>query len=310
VLFLTIMATGEQFPLDGSNQLHEALRSIPVYKELEFDTHSTSGEHALKEVGAWGEYISNIGRQADYLEPNGLQDTDAAWQHYTQDGPGRFYRAYIVPGDPMVAGMTVTPRDKNYFSVDSAYSIDQRGITASAYHAIVVQKFFDEFGGYMHHLSTNNLTIPTAILTREHGLARAVMDFGLVHDKKFIIPMPGLAPLPKQKVTEEYVEKTREQIEENEVTGVFMHNWVQANDNGGEREVDLAEYYRRGQLVGSLAAFETFTSRGSHPKHALKDAKGKDVRFFDLGLGDIARHVLALRALARTSQKTAKLILG
>lgn len=304
------MATGEQFPFDGSNQLHEALRSIPVYRELEFDTHTTSGENALNEVGAWSEYISKIGRQAVYLQPNGLEDTDAAWQHYTKDGPGRFYRAYMVPGDPMVAGITLTPRDKSYFSVDSAYSIDQRGITSSAYHALLIRKFFDEFGGYTPSLSTDNLTIPTAILNTEHGLARAVMDFGLAHDKKFIIPMPGLSPLTKEKVTKEHAEETRDQIEDNEVTGTFTYNQIQAKGNSGDLEVNLTEYYRRGQFVGSLTTYKAETRLDAVTGHSLMDARGEHLQFFEGAGGDIARHVVALRALAKNSEKAAKLILG
>ncbi len=300
------MATEEAFAFSGSDprEIHGALKEIPLYNNLEFNTHSTSQEHALKESGAWREYEYRLG-----LQGKELSVTEDPFGHYLQMGPGRFYRAYMVPGDPMVAGLTMTPNEQGGYTVDSTYSIDQSGITASAFHQIITTGIFDEFGGYLR-TRAHNLLIPKATIIKDNGLARAVMDFGLGNGDNFVIPMPGIAPLPKPGISEEEIEETRDKLAEHEITGVFEHDWAVENETGGTTEESLAEYYRRGQFVGSLAtSMIGGLGQEKRMKRELSDDEGAEVRYVDLRIEGAARHVIALKALAKNSPKAAELIL-
>lgn len=293
-----------EFPVKGrdANPLSGSLSYIPLYDQLEFDTHDTFQEHALKESSSWAEFSRNL----EAAEGKALTEEDP-FSYYLQQGPGRFYRAYLVPGDPMVAGMTIRPNEQNGYGIDQTYSISQKGVAAAAYHRMLTRKFFNEFAGMPPLNRTTNLTVPTDTLTGDHALARAIMDYGLVMDDNLVVPMPGIAPYCKSDMTDEEIDTVRTLFEENKMTGVFEHNWMGQNQHGRERQEIQTEYYRRGQYVGALTIP---IAAKSASEIELSDAEGGTINYFNMGYSDTAQHVRVLRTLARHDGEIAKLILS
>lgn len=299
--------SGGEFPLQGAQpqELDSMLRQIPLQEGLEFNTHNTFGEHGLKEKATFDEFCRHLKAQGDVLPP-----VEDPFSYYLQSGPGRFYRAYLLPGDPMVAGMTITPNEQNGYTVDNTYSINQRLITAAAYYKMLSRNFFDEFGGTPPLGRTSNLTIPTETLQREHGLARAVLDFGLIYGDRFVMPMPGIAPFPMEDKGEEEKQRVRDVIKDRSVTGIFPHN-----SDEGEVGVTTSEYYRRGRHVGTMVV-RSIPVEGSYtPKRVteVRTAGGEEVTLrheYEFSRDDTAKHAHVLKKLAITDHEVAELILS
>jgi hypothetical protein len=290
------MTKGEVFPFNGNNpqELHGALKGIPIYDELNFDTHSTSGEHALKEEGTWYEYRKRIEAQG-----SDFSSVEDPFSYYLQQGPGKFYRAFMVPGDPLVAGMTITPNEQGGYTMDSCYGVALQAIAASAFSRILTRKLIQED---LLMYKASNLTIPKHLLVNR-GLARAVMELGIVSGDDLVIPTPGKLALCKPGVTEEELKEVRDKWAQEEVTGVFEYDQSFLGDRDMTIEQEQAEYYRRGNYIGRL------TTRGNDvdrpiDRQTLTDAEGNDVRFrfSGYGLSGAVQHVLALKDLAMHSQ--------
>ena len=299
--------SGSEFPIQGTQpqELDSMLRQIPLQEGLEFNTHNTFGEHGLKEKATFEEFCRHIKDRGEVLPP-----VEDAFSYYLQNGPGRFYRAYLLPGDPMVAGMTIAPNTFGGYAVDNTYSIDQRLITAAAFHKMLNRNFFEDFGGTPPLGRTSNLTIPAETLQREHGLGRAVMDFGLLYEDRFVMPMPGVAPFPKEDISEAEKQQVRDVIKERNVTGILPYN----SDEGGIG-ITTSEYYRKGRHVGTMVVRHTPVegSFRSKSETEVRTVDGEEVTLrweYEQIRDDTAKHVHVLKKLALADNEVAELILG
>jgi hypothetical protein len=292
------------YPLPSEPRtLDASIQTIPI-PDLSFDTHSTSQEHATKEYGSFQEF-------QHYLKELGINlpsNIEEPFDHYLLVGPGRFYRAYGQPGDPMVAGLAMSP-DKNGYRVDAAYSIGQNEIAAAAYRKILTRKFFGEFCGNPMINRTSHLKMPAKILTDDMGLARAVYEFGLVQGADFVIPMPGLVPFPYENMSYEGQKQARELIKERGVTGILPYS-VEDESSWSCTE----EFYKNGVFVGSV--IETKEGLGS-PRSSSFEAWNSDGRSVELqfvetdpGTENTVRRVSFLKTVAESDHSLASVILS
>lgn len=233
--------TGESPRYESFSQpLDPTLLSIHL-KDIDLDTHNTFGEHALKESGAWIDFL------AHHDAAGGIIGVEDPFSYYLQRGPGRFYRAYQKDG-PMIAGMIISPNSNDGFQVDGTYSVDDESATAAAYHKMLTRNFFDEFAGIPPLARTSNLTIAEDLVHGNPGLARAVYDLGLIRNGEIVVPMPGLAPFPFQDKSDEEKAYVREIIRDREITGILPHLDIEDENTDSVTE----EFYRKGILVGTL----------------------------------------------------------
>ena len=292
-----------KFPITspGPHELDKGVLEIPL-QNLNFETHNTFGEHANKEKGAWDEYLAKVQQRGVIF------DIKNSFAYYLQNGPGRFYKAYTIKGgEPMVAGLTLRPNDKNGYMIDSSYNIPDKSVAASAYYTLII-KFFEDFSGVPPINNTTNLTIPIEKLQNNTALARAVFDFGLVRGADFVIPMPGVAPFPFTDMPEKDKDNIRKIITQRSITGLLPYQESRENIL-----VVTEEYYRKGVFVGK--AVITYTPiEGEYEQEVrteLQDTSGRPVQIAnDISKVNIIRRVNALKILAKRSSLAAGLILS
>jgi hypothetical protein len=277
------------------------------FENVAFDTHSTHGEHALKEYGAWTHFYHSLLQEGEEFE------IDDPFKHYVQEGNGRFFRAYPEKmGADMVAGLTITPAKAGYYEVDHLYTDGPSSLVAAACRKMLKRNFFGEFTGIVPYmLPATQLKIESTLLDDSPGLARAVYDWGLVNGNDFVIPMPGIAPFAQEDMSEVKKEQARSAIASHEVTAVIAYSETKAEAT----YLFTEEYYRAGQYAGKLLV-HTEPGGGIErckDSYSAVDAEGAavDVASLSTQRSDTTeRQTRFLRTLALHHVELGKLILG
>lgn len=137
-----------EFPLDSPR-----VRDIPIDHDLDFDTHSTGGEHALKESGSWREFEARLADIGGTL-PDGIEDP---FDYYLFNEGGDFYRSYVRKGQygdrfSMVAGVAASRMPGRGLKVDALYApnsgdLADNTIVASGVARMFTRNVFSQYSG-------------------------------------------------------------------------------------------------------------------------------------------------------------------
>lgn len=279
---ITLMT--HRYPLD-----HPRVTEIAVDRNINLDTHSTGGEHALKESGSWRTYNHNLAQAGSNL-PDGIEDT---LEHYFYSGIGHFYRAYVMEDDGsswMTAGMTATRTPDLGLSVDSFFcqavqdSLDQQeelafqSIIASSIERMLSRNVFDQFsgiqmGGYrmpasyyfdIPFSSIGHIVSPDADQT-DFAFLRGISDYAIATDSGFRIPMPGRVIEINQPVPAEALESELHAKMPEGFNGMLTYNPIESPDQ------HIEEFWRARKLIATLVS----THEGWERRLELQDGEGQ-----------------------------------
>jgi hypothetical protein len=290
----------------------EEVLPIVIQDSLEFDTHATDQEHALKELGSWQEYSHLLSQQGGSL-PDSIEDP---FDHYLQSGPGRFYRAYSYE-QGMVAGFTMSPSENQGMQIDSLYCMDydvpEASVAASALHKLLTHKAFEDFSGMsipslgLSMPALKYIDVPATETQNMKPLARALFFFGLPFGENYRIPMSDRTVFLSRELKQEKVDEVKEKMPEG-FSGILSYAIE------GQASVNIEEFFRDRTHLGTITStYGGVGGDGNIKSMEATSADGTEVKLFtdytDYTYGDSARQVHFLQTLAQSDPELAAKIL-
>lgn len=274
----------------------DGLLDIPIHDDLELDTHSTGGEHALKEYGSWQQFELHL-RQAGLVLPEDVEDP---FDYYVQRGPGRFHRAYLPWSSEMLAGMTTRPDEDGGRQVDTLITVADPSYAATAVRRMLERNVFGEFAGARPMPHTKHVTLP-AELTGNLGVKRAVYDLAVPTEEAFVIPMPNIVT-PELKLDVAELKKAKA-ARPGDFTGVFRYVLPEASNTSVE------EFYREGEYAGKLVTVSPDDFM-YEPDVKAYGPDGSPLDFGDMDRHSLRRQIHFLKIAAENDPDLAELIVA